>query len=70
MSATARRTRHAADSESQVYAGRHIAGSILVRAGKITATDADGKLLGVFGTDKLAMAAILDAARSNVGRTA
>jgi len=60
---TARRTRHATDSESQVYAGRHIAGSILVRAGKITATDSDGRRLGIFATDKQAMSAILDAAR-------
>ena len=52
-------------SESTVYAGRDVAGSILVvRKGQVTALDAAGKCLGTFATDREAMAAILRAART------
>ncbi len=50
-------------SESTVYAGRDVVGSILVvRKGRVTATDASGKRLGVYRTDREAMAAILTSA--------
>ncbi len=50
--------------ESAVYLGRAVAGSILVvRKGQVIATDAAGKRLGIFQTDREAMAAILRAAR-------
>ena len=40
-------------SESTVYAGRDAVGSILVvRKGQVTATDAAGKRLGTFKTDR------------------
>jgi hypothetical protein len=49
-------------AESMVYAGRDIIGSIIVvRKGRVIATDAAGKRLGVFATDREAMAAILAA---------
>ena len=52
-------------SESAVYLGRDLAGSILVlRKGQVTATDAAGKRLGTFKTDREAMTAILTAARA------
>jgi hypothetical protein len=61
--------RKEATSESQVYLDRDIAGSILVVAkGKVAALDQDGKLIGTFATDRLAMAAVIAAARS--GRSA
>jgi len=51
-------------SESTVYAGRDAVGSILVvRKGRVTATDASGKRLGVYRTDREAMTAILRKAR-------
>jgi hypothetical protein len=59
---TARRTRHA-DSESAIYQDRDVVGHILVRAGKITATDASGRKLGVYPTDRAAMSAIIAKAR-------
>ena len=50
-------------SKSTVYAGRDVVGSILVvRKGRVTATDASGKRLGVYRTDREAMAAILTSA--------
>jgi hypothetical protein len=53
-----------AASESTVYLGRDAVGSILVVGkGLVTATDAAGKRLGTFATDREAMAAILDKAR-------
>jgi hypothetical protein len=61
------RAPHAADSEAAIYAGRDVVGHILVRSGQITATDANGRRLGTYATDKLAMAAIIANARS--GRT-
>jgi len=65
---TARRekaARYAAASESTVYVGRDAVGSILVvRKGQVTATDAAGKRLGVYRSDREAMAAILAAARA------
>jgi hypothetical protein len=57
-----RRTR--ADSESAIYDGNLAIGSILVRNGKVTATNAAGKKLGTFKSDKLAMAAIHSARRA------
>jgi hypothetical protein len=54
-----------AAAESVIYSGRDLAGSILVvRKGQVTATDAAGKRLGVYPTDREAMAAILAAARA------
>jgi hypothetical protein len=51
-------------SESVVYLGRAVAGSILVvRKGQVTATDAAGRRIGTFKTDREAMTAILAAAR-------
>jgi hypothetical protein len=56
---------HAQASESAVYLGRDLAGSILVvRKGQVTATDAAGKRLGTFKTDREAMGAVLAAARA------
>jgi hypothetical protein len=56
---------HAQASESAVYLGRDLAGSILVvRKGRVTATDAAGKRLGTFKSDREAMRAVLDAARA------
>ena len=50
---------------STVYLGRDAVGSILVlQKGRVTATDAAGKRLGVYRTDREAMAAILAAARA------
>ena len=55
---------HEAASESTIYAGRDAVGSILVlQKGRVTATDATGKRLGTFKTDREAMAALLTAAR-------
>jgi len=51
-------------SESTIYLDRDVAGSILVvQRGRVTATDAAGKLLGTFKTDREAMAEILAAAQ-------
>jgi hypothetical protein len=63
---SARRKKAAPHAEaSTVYLGRAVAGSILVvRKGQVTATDAAGKRLGVYRTDREAMAAILAAARA------
>jgi len=59
---------HAEASESTVYLGRAAVGSILVvRKGRVTATDAAGKKLDVFATAKEAMGAILTAARKSAG---
>ena len=62
---TARRGKvapHAAASESTIYQGRDVVGSILVvQKGRVTATDATGKRLGTFKTDREAMAALLTA---------
>jgi hypothetical protein len=53
---------HATAPESTVYLGRDAIGSILVVGkGEVTATDAAGKRLGTFATDREAMAAILRA---------
>ena len=61
---TSRREK-AAPQESTIYAGRDVAGTIIVeRKGRVTALDAAGKKLGVFATAKEAMAAILAAARA------
>jgi len=50
---------------STVYLGRDAVGSILVvQKGRVTATDAAGKRLGVYRTDREAMTAILTAARA------
>jgi hypothetical protein len=51
--------------ESTVYLGRDVAGTVIVeRKGRVTATDAAGNRLGVYRTDREAMAAILTAARA------
>jgi len=51
-------------SESTVYAGRDVAGTVIVeRKGRVAALDAAGKRLGTFKTDREAMTAILAAAR-------
>ena len=53
-------------SDSTVYLGRDAVGSILVAGrGRVTATDAAGKKLGVFATSKEAMGAILTAPRKS-----
>jgi hypothetical protein len=57
------RRKEATDSESQIYAGNVVLGTILVKQGRITATDAAGAKLGTFASDKAAMAAIIAAAR-------
>jgi len=58
-------TPHAQTSESVIYLGRVAVGSILVvRKGQVTATDASGKRLGTFRSDREAMTAILNAARA------
>ena len=55
---------HAVAAESVVYLGRDAVGSILVvRKGQVTATDAAGRRIGVYRTDREAMTAILTAAR-------
>jgi hypothetical protein len=58
---------HAA-SESSIYSGRELAGTVVVeRKGRVMtalALDATGKRLGTFATGRAAMAAILAAARS------
>jgi hypothetical protein len=55
---------HLEVSESTVYAGRDAVGTIVVeRKTRVIALDAAGKKLGVFATEKLAMAAILAVAR-------
>jgi hypothetical protein len=55
---------HAEASESTIYAGRDAVGTVILeRKGRVTATDAAGKRLGTFKTDREAMAAILAAAR-------
>jgi hypothetical protein len=52
-------------SDSTIYLGRDAVGSILVAGrGRVTATDAAGKCLGVFKADREAIAAILAAARA------
>jgi hypothetical protein len=65
---TARRKKGRPDAEaweSTVYLGRDAVGSILVvRKGQVTATDAAGKRLGTFKTDREAMTAILATARA------
>jgi hypothetical protein len=54
----------AAAPESVIYLDRDVAGTVIVeRKGRVTATDAAGKRLGVYRTDREAMAAILAAAR-------
>jgi len=56
---------HAEALESTVYLGRDAVASILVvQKGRVMATDAAGKKLGVFATAKKAMAAILERARA------
>jgi hypothetical protein len=53
-------------SESTVYLGRDVAGTVIVeRKGQVTALDAAGRRLGIFQTDREAMAAILRAARES-----
>jgi hypothetical protein len=65
---TARRKKaapHAEASEATIYLDRDVAGTVIVeRKGRVTATDAAGKRLGVYRTDREAMAAILAAARA------
>jgi len=57
---------HAQPSESVVYLGRDAVGTVILeRKGRVTATDAAGKKLGVFATAKEAMGAILTAARKS-----
>jgi hypothetical protein len=58
-----KRKRQPEDSESVVYIDRDAAGTIFVRAGVVTAIDADGAPLGAFKTDREAMSAIIDAAK-------
>jgi hypothetical protein len=59
---------HVEASESTVYLGRDAVGSILVvQKGQVTATDATGKSLGTFRTDRDAMTAILARARAAKG---
>jgi hypothetical protein len=51
-------------SQSTIYAGRDAVGTVIVeRKGSVLATDATGKRLGTFRTDREAMAVILAAAR-------
>ncbi len=55
----------AGPSESTIYLDRTIAGTVIVeRKGRIAAVGADGRRIGVFETEKLAMTAILAAARN------
>jgi hypothetical protein len=55
----------AQSSESTIYLDRDAVGSILVvKKGRVTALDAAGKRLGVYKSDREAMAAILRAARA------
>ena len=55
---------HTAAPESSVYLGRDAVGSILIaQKGQVTATDAAGRRIGTFKTDREAMTAILAAAR-------
>ena len=50
---------------STIYLDRDVAGTVMVeRKGRVTATDAAGKRLGTFETDREAMRAILTAARA------
>ena len=50
--------------ESTIYLDRDVAGTVVVeRKDRVIALDAGGKRLGVFATEKLAMAAILAVAR-------
>jgi hypothetical protein len=58
-----RRKQTTSESTSSVYLDRAAVGSILVKNGQVTGYDADGKLIGVYATDKLAMAAIIAEAR-------
>jgi hypothetical protein len=56
---------HGEASESTIYLDRDVAGTVILeRKGRVTATDAGGKRLGTFKTDREAMAAILTAARA------
>jgi hypothetical protein len=56
--------RKEATSESTVYLDRDVAGTIVVvEKGRVIATDADGELIGVYATDRAAMAAVIAAAR-------
>jgi hypothetical protein len=56
---------HAEASESTIYLDRDVAGTVILkRKGRVAALDAAGKRLGIFGTDREAMAAILAAARA------
>jgi hypothetical protein len=62
---SARRTPHEAASESVIYLDRDAVGKIEIRRkGQVTATDAAGKRLGTFKTDREAMRAVLAAARA------
>jgi hypothetical protein len=65
---TARRKKaapHAEASESTIYLDRDVGGTVILkRKGRVTATDASGKRLGVYRTDREAMGAILAAARA------
>ena len=64
MNARGKKAPHVEASKSTVYLDRDAVGSILVlRKGQVTATDAAGKRLGTFKTDREAMTAILAAAR-------
>ena len=52
-------------SESTIYLDRDVAGTVILeRKGRVAALDATGKRLGIFKTDREAMAAILTAARA------
>ena len=53
-------------SESTIYLDRDVAGTVILeRKGRVTATEAAGKKLGVFASAKEAMGAILTAARKS-----
>ena len=55
---------HAEASESTIYLDRDAVGTVILeRKGRVAATDAAGKRLGTFKTDREAMAAILHKAR-------
>lgn len=69
MSARGRKDASCAEAaESSVYLGSHEVGSIVVmQKGRVIATDATGRRLGTFKTDREAMSAIVTAARATKG---
>jgi hypothetical protein len=58
------RRKQSPDSESTIYDGSRVLGSIIVKNGVITALDANGRKLGVYASDRAAMSAVIAAARA------